>query len=293
VTDVPAQLEKLRNHGWRQGSVLPASVVEAARVRADGQWPSSILVGPDDWLIIISHSCDVRNRNSNPDNEPFVEVLVARKYPEKKADSRETYGKSSRRIHFEGEQSGTTVRLVALAYERFRISRFLLVDAPPDGERIVGHPVPGAPGKLDGTIQTVLAWVTKRYQRQAFPDAFDMAARPAKDAVDGYLKKHAQVILGAWVAWVERPDRTPRFRADFRIVIKSDFVAEDWAKQQDALETAFLACWTAAAGIEVDVVAVQARRFSLGEISEGGFKKFDKDWISYEFDPDGGPAPEV
>jgi hypothetical protein len=36
---------------------------------------------------------------------------------------------------------------------------------------------------------------------------------------------------------------------------------------------------------------MSANMFSLGEILDGKFQKFDRDWISYEHDPDAGPAP--
>jgi hypothetical protein len=45
--------------------------------------------------------------------------------------------------------------------------------------------------------------------------------------------------------------------------------------------------------VEVEVSAVQDRMFSIGEISDGNFKKFDRDWISYATDADGEPAPDA
>ena len=283
MTDARARIEALRAHGWRQGSVLPPTTVAAAQ--KDGRWPQRIAVSPDDWLIVLSHVCDLRN--PTPANEPDVEVLVARPYAGSKADSRETHGRNSRRLHFEGEIGRSTIRLVAHAHERFAIDRLLLAESPPDQQRVVGH----LERTTDRTLRVLITWITKRYQRQAFPDEFDQVAGQAKHKVDAFLTAQADKILGVFVAFAERQDQTPRFHLEFRIVIKTKSVGEDWPRQQADVEEAFEACWVGAIGVEVDAVAVQARHFSIGEMSEGNFQKFDRDWISYAFDPEGEPAP--
>jgi hypothetical protein len=285
VTEAQAQIAALRGHGWQQGSVLPPSVVVAAQKKS--RWPHHIAVGPDDWLIVVSHACDLRNRK--PENEPDVEVLVARPYAGKKADSRETHGKNSRRLHFEGEVSRTTIRLVAHANERFAIDRLLLADAPPDQQRVVGHP-----GQTpDPTLQVLITWITKRYLRQAFPDEFDQVACQAKQKVDEFLIKHAGEILGVFIAFADRGDRNPRFHLEFRVAIKTKTVVVDWPAQKAALEETFETCWEGVPNVEVEVAAIQASHLSIGEIYEGKFMKFDRDWISYAEDPEGEPAPEA
>ena len=281
MTDAQARIDQLRAHGWRQGSILPASVVEAARVKSDGRWPTHIPVGIDDWLIVISHPCDVRNRK--PDTEPTVEVLVARPHTGKKADSRATFGKNSRTLHVEGQHSGVEIKLVASAFERFTVDRLLLAGAPPDPQRQLNVQ----------PLQVLIGWVAKRYQRQAFPDDFDQAVEAAKARikVNDFLTANAKILLGVFIAFADRAAQTPRFHAEFRLVVKTAAVQVDWAAQQSALETAFEGCWKGVDGVELDAVAVQANRFSLGEMTDGKFKKFDRDWISYEFDPDSGSEP--
>jgi len=288
VTEAQALIAALRGHGWQQGSVLPPSVVAAAQ--KNSRWPQHIVVGPNDWLIVVSHACDLRNRKA--ENEPDVEVLVARPHAGKKADSRETHGRNSRRLQFEGlegEVNRTTIRLVAHANERFAIDRLLLADSPPDQRRFVGHP-----GQTPNpTLQVLITWITKRYQRQAFPDEFDQVASQARQKVDEFLTKRAGEILGVFIAFADRGDRNPRFHLEFRIAIKTKSVVEDWPGQKAELEKAFETCWEGVPNVEVEVAAIQASHFSIGEISEGTFMKFDRDWISYADDPEGEPAPGI
>jgi hypothetical protein len=282
VSDAQAQVEALRTHGWRQGSVLPATVTAAARTQNDGRWPSYIpAISDDDWLIVVSHPCDVRNRG--PQNEPAIEVVVARPFSAKKSDSRATFGKNSRTLHFEGLLAGARVKLVANAHERFTVDRFLLALAAPHVDRQIE---PRA-------LEVLIGWIAKRYRRQAFPDEFDQAvsAAKAKTKVDIFLTTHAKDLLAVFVAFADRPESSPRFHAAFRLVVKRGAVREDWATQQSSLEVAFDECWSGVEGVAVDVVAIQADHFSLGEMAEGGFQKFDRDWISYEYDSESAPVP--
>jgi hypothetical protein len=289
VSDSTTDVDQLRKHGWRQGSVLPPALLEAARDAAARHHPNPIEVDPADWLLVTSHTCDVRNRGKL-ENEPTVELLVARVHPGK-PDSREVHGKNSRRLHFEGEQAGALVRLSASIHDRIRIARQLLGQQPPDANRVIGHPTRGHP---DPTIEMLATWVAKRYQRQAFPDEFDTAvqAAHAKEPIDRFLIAKASILLGVFIAVADRSDQTPRFHVDFRLVVKMGTVEADWQVQKARLEEEFEALWTSVTQVEVEVIAMTASEMTLHEIHALRLKKFDRDWISYEHDPESGPAPE-
>jgi hypothetical protein len=289
VTDVTAQVDQLRKHDWRQGSVLPPDLMAAARDAAGSHRPRPIELQQDDWLIVTSHTCDVRNRGKL-ENEPTVEVLVARVHCGK-PDSREVHGKNSRRLHFEGVQSGKSVRLVASAHDRLLIDRLILAEHPPDTSRVIGNP---SLGKADRTVETLATWVAKRYQRQAFPDEFDNAVQQAgaKEPIDKFLSTNAAILLGVFIALADRKDQTPRFHAEFRLVLKTTAVKDDWPSQKVKLEEEFETLWESVEGIAVEVVAKTAVEMTLHEIYVNQFKKFDRDWISNERDPESGPAPE-
>jgi hypothetical protein len=277
VTDDKARVEALRTQGWRQGSVLPLSLVEKAKL--DARWPERISVGPDDWVIVLSHDCDLRN--GNPDNEPYAEVLVARRLGQETTKSGEKHGRNSRRLQFRGTLDGSAVELFAHAHERFPIERLLLAEAPPDGKRSIER------------LDVLITWITKRYQRQAFPDEFDILARKAKDKVDKFLSKNADQIAGVFIAFADIPNKSPRFNVAFRIVIKtSSEEVKHWPDQQAKIEEAFESCWEGVPDVEIEVTAVQDRHFSIRDLSRGRFRKFDRDWISYATDPDGEAAPD-
>ena len=212
MTDAADQVDQLRKHDWRQGSVLPPALMVAARDAASRHHPRPIEIQPDDWLIVTSHTCDVRNRGK-PENEPTVEVLVARVHTGK-PDSREIHGKNSRRLHSEGVQSGTSVRLVASVHDRLLIDRLVLAQHPPDANRIIGNP---SLGKNDRTVETLATWVAKRYQRQAFPDDFDNAVQKAgaKEPIDKFLSANATNLLGVFIALADRKDQKPSFHTEF------------------------------------------------------------------------------
>lgn len=277
MTDDEARVQALRSYGWRQGSVLPSSIVEKAKL--SNRWPAWIAVGPADWLIVVSHTCDVRNRN--PNNEPDVEVLVARPLLQGATKASEAHGRNSRRLQFKGKIDDQELELLAYAHERFAVDRMLLAQVAPDEQRRVDR------------LEILITWLAKRYRRQAFPDDFDQLARKAKDKVDKFLVKNAAQIAVVFISFGDRPDRTPRFHVGFRLVVKRAEVATNWAAQKEALEADFESCWAGVPNVEVEATAVQDRNFSIGEMLEGRFEKFDRDWISYATDPEGEAAPEA
>jgi hypothetical protein len=172
--------------------------------------------------------------------------------------------------------------MVALAHERFSIDRLLLSQSPPDQRRVV-------PPR---TLQILITWIAKRYKRQAFPDEFDLLARKAKGKVDKFLTRHVDKIAMVFVHLADREGQTPRFELAFRVLIKRNALAEDWPTQRAGLEQEFEACWEGADGLQVEALVVQDRQFSIGEMLDGDFKTFDRDWISYAVDPEGEAAPE-
>lgn len=282
--DEQAHIDRIRANGWSQGHILSPAVAEAARTCGDQRWPQHLNIDTArDWLVIVSHPCDVRNRR--PGKEPTAEVLLARPYSNQKdkLHSTFTHGKNSRRYDFEGGCEASPIKLTAAAYERFPINRMVLADAPPDPQRT-----------LDGeTIKVLREWIAKRYIRQAFPDAFDQAADAvkAKDKVDDYLIRHRRTLTVVEV-FVAFPAQTqPPFDLDFLIVVNPDQVGADWPALQGRLEDEFEACWNGATGITIEVTAKSADLVTLAELARGRYMKFDREWISYEHDPESGPAP--
>ena len=62
------EANQIRQNGWRQGCVLPKSLVEL--LVAD---QSLQVIAENEFYIVISHDCDVANRSLEV--EPSVELL--------------------------------------------------------------------------------------------------------------------------------------------------------------------------------------------------------------------------
>jgi hypothetical protein len=145
--------DAIRKNLWRQGSIFPVvshKILSAAISKA---------VSDDDACIVVTQSCCVVNRDLSA--EPTVEILLARKI--QKLDKGVLGGKSVRKLHLEISVAGRATAYELLARDRYTIERKTLAEYGPDQERVISQQ----------DLRTVIAWVTARYDREAFPDAFE------------------------------------------------------------------------------------------------------------------------
>src|SRR5689334_17434968 len=112
--------------GWRQGSLLPASLNERIRF-ADGD----AVLPADAIAVLITQDCDVLARR--PDDEPVVEIVVGT--PVTGLDPNNTYGKNPRRLDLELTNAANWSRGAARLEMRLRgsIPRALLAEVSPNG----------------------------------------------------------------------------------------------------------------------------------------------------------------
>lgn len=148
-----------RDTNWRQGHVLPpdAAVRFGLTCGAD---PESTCV------VVITHDCDLANENL--DAEPYVEVIVGRTVAA--ANGNFTWGKAPRTLHYPVlcEGSPRTVELVAT--EKTALRKSDLAPSEPDPRF-----------RLDGqTLAVLRSWLSARYDRAAFADAFVKRMRDTK-----------------------------------------------------------------------------------------------------------------
>lgn len=137
--------------GWRQGCLVKA---DDDRLRHAAHYDP-----PDDaLLLVVSQTCDLVQDSF--ECEPYFEVLCLRRLSEEPA-KRYLGGKNSRRIEFSlSEEDGD--HWYALPHERHLIDREVLLEGLP----------------IEGTIQSdqlltmLLRWLSRRYTRTAFPEAF-------------------------------------------------------------------------------------------------------------------------
>lgn len=138
---------------WRQGTVIPRELVP------DGVLPAA--VDQEAKLVIITHDCDMVN--DSYEAEPFVEFFIARPLPQQNKDPLTYRGRNPRRLQFWTRQN-TGLQLYEIsAHEKFRIERQRLEEHAPDQSLIL----------RPDDRKTLAAWASKRYDRSAFPTAFN------------------------------------------------------------------------------------------------------------------------
>ncbi len=217
-------LEKIRHHGWRQGSILPVEM--CARI---GETTNSTLQDGD-AILVISQSCNLVHGDF--ELEPHVELLIAR--PIDALDGAFMNGRSPRRLQLCIEVDGAERSYEIQARNRLVAPRGLLAECMPDSSRSVASP----------TLRTLIAWISARYDRVALPDAFQGRLRPVQSKLRSAMKKltDASELFIALNAWDDLPpDRDyqielvivmPRDRySEPEIRASTQRVAEEIAKQ--------------------------------------------------------------
>jgi hypothetical protein len=164
---------EIRRRGWTQGSVLSAASAEEFRAAGDSL--------PEDFadFVVISHPCDVVAKDF--EREPNVEMLARRV-----ADTRDgnlSYGKNPRCWQMETDG----ILYEAEIRNRFLIPRQRLATADPAGN------------VTESDLRTLRRWLSNRYARAAFPDAFNDRFRPASAAVAKVLKRLGTKISGIYL----------------------------------------------------------------------------------------------
>jgi hypothetical protein len=158
--------ERIREHGWRQGVIVPASSLFESL-------PDGSPVPDDDYAMIVSQSCDLLHHKL--ENEPFAQILIAKSIAAGNPEA--LHGRNPRRLHF---QSIDGRWFEAWAWNQSVIPRDQLC------ERAVLSEIELAPEVL----RRVLDWLAKRYTRIAFPDAFNVALKAKSDSIGKLLKKN-------------------------------------------------------------------------------------------------------
>jgi hypothetical protein len=254
---------ELLGHGWRQGSIAPPAVAQA--VRND----EHVTIPEDALLLIASHDCDVTNPSLAV--EPDVEFLVARPVP--RLDGNLTRGKNPRRLHMEIQTPDGPCPFEIAANGRIQTDR----------RRLLGHgPLEGHSLRPDDR-QLVARWLAKRYDRAAFPGAFDARWKPAQKKIRRLFEHTGQFLDGVFLALPgeELPEHEP-YRTVVRglVTIETESDPERRAQAQECLD-GLAALLNDCAGIEVvDSSLVSEDEFTLRDVSLT--KRWDWDYLTGE-----------
>lgn len=205
---------------WRQGSVIPRELVEP------GILPEAL--DKDAKLIIVTHDCDVVN--GRYDIEPYIEFFIAR--PTLAKDSRTSNGKNPRVLQFPASVDMQPVRFQVSVHEKHRMSRQQLERGGPD-----------LSVEIDPKdIRMLARWTGKRYDRPAFPTAFNDRLAKVRDKIGGLMEKKGRDITGVFVAFLEEKEpgelaNDEVYRIHVRVVAPRD-AFDNGVREQDLLKVA-------------------------------------------------------
>ncbi len=167
----------VKDLGWRCGSVLPVSFYPAVRrflVQPGNVAPTDLK--DEDWLVVISHSCDVTA--ARIEQEPFVEILHCRHVEPPLSQYKNR--RSTRRLHLRPNRLGfPNFYLDAHATaDRYMLPRSVLAGSPPCDKRRLGQEA----------VNGIQAWYALRSQRPAWPDELNTRLAPMREKLEKALK---------------------------------------------------------------------------------------------------------
>jgi hypothetical protein len=257
---------KLREAGWRQGSVLSSAVCEQLGIPGDPQ---------TDIAVVISQDCDVV---ANVQIEPDVEVIGA--VETVTPDHSTLHGKHPRTLALPLVNSAAHIELAIR--RRHYIPKSRLCEFPPSADTLISRK----------DVRTMAQWVGKRYTRDAFPDAFNLRLRPVRDKLDKLSKSDlGKFVIQVFVLLDVHDEELPPeqvYGAAFLFVFRDNPKDTDFRRAQaEQFAQQFLRIVRDCSGIEVvtDGDVKSDWETTLGEISE--MKRFDFDHRSLAPKPGG------
>jgi hypothetical protein len=263
---------KIENAGWRQGSVLSASMV--GYLVAKGSLP--VQAGDGIWCV-LTQDCDLVHHDLS--GEPKVEVVFARHVDE--PDKGYTWSKNARELHLRDDTLAQS--LAFHTRDRETIPRWLFCDFLPSEKSLDSD-----------SIKLLARWVSRKYYRAAFPNTFNnRIGKKTEDKIKKLLQKspghfreiHIQITLD------EFPDNQ-----DYNTIILC-IAADDALESDEAYDATtelakkFRALLQACDGINVVECEVKSRaEVTLEELDSMQRWDFDSITIRQTDTIDGTPA---
>ncbi len=208
---------RIEEHGWRQGAILPSSLVRTLVAehqipgvtvpRADSRpgWfgriqaalklastrrrnAQTINADTERWMV-ITQDCDLVQPDL--DKEPYVELIRIR--PAEGNPLPPPWGQSPREIQFGDPHGGKNApRFVCSIHDRVLLDRRYLTDHRPDDSRAFEAE----------NVRRLCRWVSRRYVRAAFPNEFNKRVKSALDALTDRrteLNRKSDLFTGVYV----------------------------------------------------------------------------------------------
>lgn len=232
--------EHLIEAGWKQGVLLSAN---DDRLKDNAHYEV-----PDDALfLIVSQTCDLVQGSF--ESEPYFETLCLHSL-DQKPNGGFLGGKNSHRIEFSLDISGDEItHWFALPYKRHLINRKLLLERQP--ESFI----------QDKPLKMILAWLSRRYTRTAFPESFVSRINTRKKPIAKKFSQLNPLISNVFVRVdpFEELDDAKDYSMEIMLVMDAEKFgdAEKWKKCDEIkkeLEDQLRKC----SGIKVDEISVES-----------------------------------
>ena len=267
-----ANRECLIELGWKQGILL---VPNDERLKKNAHYE----ISDDARLLIVSQTCDLVQGSF--ESEPYLEVLCIRPL-DRESIGDYLGGKNSRRIEFSLEITEDGIsHWYALPYERHLIKRELLLDWQPDFS-------------IDDeqTLKMILRWLSRRYTRTAFPEAFVNRINVRKDPIGKKFSRLNTYIKNVYVRLTpfDELDNGQEYGIEIILVMEAEKfddteqyeLCDDIKKQ---LEHQLGEC----EGIKVDDISIESTASVTIEDLKG-YLEWDYSYLSFR-EPDEAATP--
>jgi hypothetical protein len=170
--------------------------------------------------------------------------LVLRRTDVVNEDGNLFWGKNPRKLQLWHDGPSGRELYESHAYDRLVVDRRVLLDAGPDGD----YPL------TPEAIRLIRLWIGKRYNRDAFPDAFETRLRGAGSKIRRLLTSSGDLLSGIYLqldSWDELPKEIP-YRIGIRATMKvSRYEDAPSRRRSSALLDQIAACMAQREGIEV------------------------------------------
>lgn len=182
---------------------------------------------PVNWFcIILTHSCSLTK--SDLDKEPKAELILARECAE--VDPAYTGRKNPRKIHIPISVVGVTVNYEIDISDRIFIDKRILINKAPSDNHEMD----------EGAKQTLINWITDRYDTPAFPDEFNRrlksGSRNTNNKIVNILRKQAaNPIVGLFVV-IEPMNEELSEKQPYDLNATLIYKAEVTAQEKDEIE---------------------------------------------------------
>jgi len=236
----------VRLNGWRQGCVV--SSVDIVRLRDAGLLHREVA---GHFGLVLTQDCDLVN--DSYEAEPEVELLLGNSVST--ANPLLLGNRNPRTLHLKVGAAGAEQVYEFRAHERCSVPRPQLEIISPDPALVLTRK----------DLLMVLDWVTNRYRRPAFPDAFNERRRPATKKLEKLLAKQAAyveyVLLQLNTQADPPPDNAP-YKVTLLVVMRGDYYADEKKHRtvQKQFTIPFAAALDSCAGVEVEEFETLPRR---------------------------------